>query len=650
MVVHIKGLCRLVVVVVVTFMVGVGTAGGTLVFEDDRPLTLTWEQSKAGVDVAVCNIGNSGLQSLQATLSGFNFRVGGEAVVDEVVLKPPYIISTLDAGVCTQVRIQATDGPTPDPGEYKGLLVLSDLSAGVISRQEVTIELAPAEGAVDDIILTATRNGPWLRTVSLDAPNLPLKPAGPGETLILPEKDTHIGIVYNEGRLGHVYVNGEPSESQKGVVLLPIRVGGLDTVGAYSGKLNMAGIGDDEGAIRVQVKVTDHIGWAIGAIIIGVAIPFLVLFYMQWWLPNYKLKKRRDLLVNKYQDAEGQFMEHYGSKFGEYTPNYDAIEKYNADFDKARIAYTQSNRLSLDMDSEDFKKLIKTLETAENDAQQFGDPAGFGKLIEGLQTALEDFAKFLCAEFLVDRQPAFVRPATDLLKGGPLAVGAAQKITIHANGYVNLIKAWQVMAAQIKRYELWGYKLSDKKDMTAGDQEVLQRARAKVMEAKNEMLDAMDAATLADLGSAEDLRRAYTQLAYLGSRYGVWEGPEEEKNQEQRDEGFRAMKLCWKIELPAIKLDGDKLMYKWRQQAKFVSIESEKVAKIEQVIRWLGDAGVIGLAVAVAILTGLTQLYFSKTFGTFEDYLSVILLGTGTQVTLKGLTETIKKLRTPLKA
>ena len=80
-----------------------------------------------------------------------------------------------------------------------------------------------------------------------------------------------------QGNLGRVYVNGKPDESLDGVVLLPIRIDGLDAVGTYSGKVDVGGTGDDKTSIKFQVKVTDYILWAIIAIIIGVLIPLLIM-------------------------------------------------------------------------------------------------------------------------------------------------------------------------------------------------------------------------------------------------------------------------------------------------------------------------------------------------------------------------------------
>jgi hypothetical protein len=275
-----KSLCRLAIVAVLAgaLIMSFGTAGGTgtLVFVDERPLELTWEQAEAGVHVTVYNMGNVSLQSLLVTLTGFNFRVNETVISDEMVLDTPTSNFTLEGGNRMEVLIQATGGIIPDPGNYTGLLVLADLNASNIIRRDVTIELRPVECAVDEIVLTATRDWSFLSNASLDTPYLPLKPPGHGENLRYLEDDAPIGIVYSEGRIGQVYVSGE-QKSQDGVVLLPIRIEGLDAVGTYSGKLDLTGSYNDEGAIPVKLKVTDNIWWAISTIVFGLLISFGVL-------------------------------------------------------------------------------------------------------------------------------------------------------------------------------------------------------------------------------------------------------------------------------------------------------------------------------------------------------------------------------------
>ncbi len=79
-------------------------------------------------------------------------------------------------------------------------------------------------------------------------------------------------------------------------------------------------------------------------------------------------------------------------------------------------------------------------------------------------------------------------------------------------------------------------------------------------------------------------------------------------------------------------------------------ITPEEAAVILQAARWVGDALVLTLGVALALYTGLTTLYFDKTFGTVANYLSAIALAIATPTVLKFLTDAIKQFGTPLKS
>jgi hypothetical protein len=349
-----------------------------------------------------------------------------------------------------------------------------------------------------------------------------------------------------------------------------------------------------------------------------------------------QLKESRNSLLSKYKQADIEFHRRYSnSVFKDYHRPDEKVKDYLARFDAALSTYAQDN-LFFDENSEDYKKIVRMLETAEKDAQLFGDAEEkekllFGESLQDLQEELESFVKFLDEEFPVYRQPALVTPAANLLKGGPLEVGAAQKIISQVQQYVNLIKTWQDMAKQIRRYELWAEELQKKEDdMTQVDKEMLHLAQAKLMEAENEMLDAKDAATLADLGAAEDLRHAYGQLAYLGSRYEVWEAPEK----------------------GVIRKGGLKLLVTdLLKQAKFIYISPEAVAVvIHRAIRRLSDRVLLALTVAAVTIASLNQFYFGKTFGKLEDYVTVILVGIGTPLAFKVLIDTITQLQKPIKA
>jgi ABC-type Fe3+-siderophore transport system permease subunit len=60
-------------------------------------------------------------------------------------------------------------------------------------------------------------------------------------------------------------------------------------------------------------------------------------------------------------------------------------------------------------------------------------------------------------------------------------------------------------------------------------------------------------------------------------------------------------------------------------------------------VRTVLDIGVVGLAFATAIVTSLTAFYFGEPWGTTEDYLTVILIGTAAQTVLKAVTDSLEQ-------
>ena len=60
----------------------------------------------------------------------------------------------------------------------------------------------------------------------------------------------------------------------------------------------------------------------------------------------------------------------------------------------------------------------------------------------------------------------------------------------------------------------------------------------------------------------------------------------------------------------------------------------------------LGDRGTAVLAFLIALLTGLNSYYFSKPFGTLQDYSTLVLWAVGTKASLDILTSVLDKLST----
>lgn len=631
-------------------------ASGKLSFEDPNSLTLTVAQAKNGENVNVCNDGNAQLNSLKASFVGFKFQEHKTPIKASDVFTSLSMSSWLEAGTCTSVGIHLNSAIDPDPGVYKGVILISAVKDdGTTDRisLNVTIESQAPKTTMDKLILTATRNGPFFRDVHLDIGFLPLQPTIGRDTSTPASEGNLIGTIDYEGRLGSVYVNG-PVDTQGEIYTLPIRINGLKDVGTYSGKLDLSGLGNTEQTVPIEVKVTDHIGWAIAAIFVGLALALITMFIMQRWRYELELNRRRNVLKKNYDDAKRIFdslSEDF--VFKNYELDDENIIKYQTDFDNAFKVYKSSYLFFFDTNSEEFKNLIKSLETAENDAKVFGNPENqkslFNQSLQSLHVSLKSFRDFLNKQFPHSqiRRPNFVQFAADLLNGKHLKVGQAEKIKTKADEYVDMIIQWKNMAAKIRSYRAWGMKLLEKEielsktlePMTIGDREILRQALGRVEEASNELLDATETSDLTRLGSAEDLKGAYNYLSYLGGRYKVWV---------ERADEITVIKHFFLFH----RLQSNQEMF--QEENWFLSnplyISPEVVAVIQQATRWLSDAFILILGTILALSTGLTLLYFGKTFGKWEDYLAAILLALATPTLVKFLTDALKQFGIPLKS
>jgi hypothetical protein len=70
-----------------------------------------------------------------------------------------------------------------------------------------------------------------------------------------------------------------------------------------------------------------------------------------------------------------------------------------------------------------------------------------------------------------------------------------------------------------------------------------------------------------------------------------------------------------------------------------VVVEPAKPAKLPEPrrLRIVGDCLALATTVAVSIVAGLSTFYFTASFGTFEDYLTVIVIGSAAQTLLKAV-------------
>ncbi len=632
-------------------LVGFGPGDGSLVFEDDRPLPpLTWEDLAKGTEVQICNVGSEPVRFLRATPAGFQFKVDGQAA-DEKRQIQATVPATLEAGACTAVRLQAIGDRAPDAATYTGLLVVTGAGGGVI-RREISIRVgdpppAPSavRNAVDTISLTAVRHPfDWLNALlAVEPTTIDLPFIG---SLAGLKPDALLGVLANGDDLAYVKVAGPARPGEGGVALLAVRIEQLRAVGTYAGKADPSPGRDGKNAITLQTKVTHHVVWAALAIGASTFLGYWALVWGRRGRMKRLLRERAKGLEDRYgpvRKAWTDFTAQHPQFSGYQPPSQQAVRSELQEFERALDLYAGQNWL-FDPGSDAFKKLVQRLDAGDSDIQALDR---LGPSLVSLEAQAGQFAQFLNDQYPVSRPPVLLEAIAEVLKGNPLPVGGAPKVTAQVKEFVGLLQAWQTLAFQVKRYELWAIRLTQalgagQIQMSPADQELLQRARARVAEAREEMLDAHDAPGLAELGSAEDLRRAYASLAYLGGRYQLWEPPQTKKT---KQECLADARLLW-VGLRWPQIDLAALL----AQATGIVLGSPEPLDIQRTIRVLGDLVLVTLAVIVAIVAGLNQYYFGKTFGTLPDYLVVVFLGSAVGAVIKGVADVATQLRAPLRA
>ncbi len=561
-------------------------------------------------------------------------------------------------------------------------------------------------------------------------------------------------------------------EGGEDIFNIPVRVDGLYEVGDYSGQLILPGDLSNEEAIEINIKVSDKLIWFIIAVILSLSIPALTSLWAKRWPYIIELKRRCRGLLTGYEDAKKKFEEDNKSNEGNKeikvfldlkTPNeleedimlsskelfsykwifrkeklrdikkefknknvinirVNLVEKYQLDFARLLNSYSKDNWL-FDTISDEFKNIIGMIENAENDIKQIGDDDKFLLSFKKLIREEKELRKFLNKTFVVNRKPLILLKINkfllDVLKFKNLkmleVIGTKTDIGIKAKAdeFTRLIGQWKEIAEKVKKYIIWCSDLSEIKIEFWRDKELFKKASAKVVEAWNELLSIKNNEELMELEIENDLKQAYVNIAYLCSRYEVWEQPAVrdmstgngvskqksrlELSPVEKYENFlnfkrleitdryksgsdieilrknikKAEKLKDKLSGTFLKsrdeqdfkeqLEGNKQNFEnkieeiQKEKKKLFKIFEPGVPKIEKLIHWFGDTGVLLISLATVIVTGLKVSYYGNTFGSAIDYLTIIFIGIGAETSAKifeqGIKESIKKFwRKPIQS
>jgi hypothetical protein len=621
---------------------------GSLTFATGQMLTLTWTQLLHGKSVEVCNGGAATVPRLQVVPEDFQFTRNGGAVAPSQVLIVKSPSHPVRAGECAFVHVLLKSEAPIDAGEYAGSLLLVAAGHGGSARLTTTVTTAAKKdatpaGVAEPIALSIHNSSPW----SHDArATLPLKEPSSSEEVLAIGKDCSasepnevdcptLGNVYQNSNLVRVSVDG-PSRLNRarGVQEVPIELHGFQhPVGAYEGALTLPG---STQAIKLKVTAKDAWWCAVIALLLGILLALVTQLWNGRWQPRSALDERAEHLWKRYgtKPVPGhKRIEMDCSKLEEYV---DGV--------KEAIAQYAASVVMFDTTSDAYKAVDESLKLAEADAAVFTGPGGLKPVLDQLEAETDATTQVLRRVQVTDI-PEILKAASALLGGDKLGVGGASKRVKESEQLLPVLIAWRNLADNFANHVVSLKILASKANLEKHDlRDELTDLGVKMSGLRQQLFEAKDGAGLGALRSTERLWRTLDSVALLGQQHKADPYDPADFDKLRRDaSGNLDMKAASGQGLKAIG-------YSAGQGAAFtfdeviddpagVVIEPAKPATLPERrrLRILGDRLALGATIAVSIVAGLSTFYFTKSFGEFTDYLTVIVVGAAAQTLLKGV-------------
>jgi hypothetical protein len=621
---------------------------GSMTFATAQPLTLTWEQLREGKSVEVCNGGAATVPRLQIVPEDFQFTRDGGAVAPSQVLTVKSPIHPVRAGECAPAHIGLKSEAAIGAGEYTGSLLLVAAGHGGSARLTTTVttsskkDPAPA-GVAEPVALSIHNPSPWSHNATA---TLLLKESSSNEEALAIGKGCSrsqsnesdcpaLGNLYQNASVVRVSVDG-PSRlnRDRGVQEVPIELHGFQhSVGAYEGAITLPG---STQAIKLKLTAKDAWWCAVIALLLGILLALVTQLWNGRWRPRSVLGERAEHLWKRYgtKPVSGhERVEMDCSKLEEYVDGVkEAITQYFASV------------VMCDTTSDAYKAIDASLKLAEADAAMFAGPAGLKPALDQLEAAVKTTTDVL-GRVQVSDVPEILKVASALLGGEKLGVGGASKRVKESAQLLPVLVAWCELAGNFANHvvslKVLASKANLKKRGLKGD---LTDLGVRMSGLRQQLFEVRDAADLSALHSAERLWATLDRVALLGQEYKA-------DPYDPRDFDKLEKDASGNLDMKAVDGQGLKAIgYSAEQGAAFtfekviekpagVVIEPAQPAKLpdRKRLRILGDRIVLGVTIIVSIVAGLSTFYFTKSFGTFTDYLTVIVIGAAAQTLLKGV-------------
>jgi hypothetical protein len=605
-----------------------------LVIPTTHSVELTWPQLLNGRSVEVCNDSARRIPALKAVPADFKFlRDGAPVIAAANVITVRLPRHGISAGGCSSVRIRAASELALDPGSYTGTLVLFAAGAGTarLPIQITNLAEKPAipVGATDPAILSVHNPTPFSHSV--DAVLLLKAPASGEESLAIGRGCTRtvaqdekncpfLGNLYQGRRIVGVYVRGRASENTlRHDQELPVTLRAFShPVGAYEGTITVAGT-----PLAIKADAKDSWICAVAAILLALLVAFAPQFWNAHFRPKHELLNRAGSLQTKYSPSfsVGPLKVEIDSRqLDEYTESVvHSIESYAASV------------VELDSTSKAYTAIDATLKLAEDDAAVF--VSRLEQALNRLRGALDAASDALTAREVSDTPAILTLAACPLLPGG-LVVGEATERVELADELVPLLTTWTQLVDRVLAYAIWLKSIAAAPVFTTPDDasaELLAYAGVELWQLREAVFEATTASDLDRIRASGLVESAFGRVAYLATSANVSTPlPTQTPNEfpgSLKDIGYP--------EPTGPTLTATAVL----AEPAAATIAPAKPVQLPAPRRLLlvGDVCVLALTLAVSVVAALSTVYFGSSFGTLEDYLTVIVVGLAAQLVLKSV-------------
>ncbi|MBS1868046.1 MAG: hypothetical protein JSS99_00100 [Actinobacteria bacterium] len=524
------------------------------------------------------------------------------------------------------VGFRATADRRLAPGSYTGWVTATDRATKTVARAAVTLTVPSGKVAPRPLVrtlrVTALRWVPFMTsTVDVHEAVIPLDGKAGDVTAdrLALDRNAVLGGLSGSGTgTGVVRYDGTIKTLRDGLVGARLAVDLQDgDPGDYSGTIDLPP-DDDAGSVDLTVSLKDAVIVPSIVLLIGVLLAFLIRRYLGSQRDVLVLRARVGELAAAAQAAEQAFQRAArGESWSTYAISDLATGEVAAQEAVDRLA-AEGQVDSLDTDA--VAEVERQLQELKADAETLGQlDDAFRALDAALRTIVELGPIDGVQPDADSNEPAFLTRASEWLDGEPLPAEQLRARLADIVAATTLAEEWRSLRDQgVEDWERVEQLKAADADLGADQRKQRDEAATELADAWNAMWAEPNPSAVVTPERQDVLKRASARIATLTAAL----------------EADRAAAGALPDTSAVAMLDTGEATISPNAYAAATDVgllptppdPAERAQAVRAVIQ-RNDRIVKGVAVVVAVTTGLTALYFGKPFGTWTDYFSALLWG-----------------------